>query len=206
MTIKKYILIEGNIGSGKTTLIDKLSNNEKYEVIREPVDLWLQIKGTDNKNLLQEFYENPSRYAHLFQTMVFITRLQSIEHDQVKNIRFCERSILTDKYVFGKACINSGKMSDIEINCYNIWFDWLENNFFKKPDTIIYLQCSPEKCYDRIKERARSEESSVPLAYLKELHDLHEEWINNTDIPSLTINNDIDNNFDSIINQIKDFI
>jgi deoxyadenosine/deoxycytidine kinase len=104
MNHKKYILIEGNIGSGKTTLLDKLSDHEHFEVIREPVDLWLKIKGDDGKNLLQEFYEDPVKYAHLFQTMVFITRLQSTEHEQTRNIRFCERSILTDKHVFGKSC------------------------------------------------------------------------------------------------------
>lgn len=207
MDHQKYILIEGNIGSGKTTLLDKLSNNEKFEVIREPVDLWLKIKGSDGKNLLQEFYEDPVRNAHLFQMMVFITRLQSIEHEQTKNVRFCERSILTDRYVFGRSCISSGKMNELEINCYNLWFDWLETKFTKKPDAIIYLKCSPEKCHSRIHQRSRSEEASVPLEYLQELHDYHEEWINNcTDIPTLTINNEVDNNFDSIIDEINKFI
>jgi deoxyadenosine/deoxycytidine kinase len=207
MNHKKYILIEGNIGSGKTTLLDKLSNNDEYEVIREPVDLWLKINGSNGKNLLQEFYEDPTRYAHLFQTMVFITRLQSIEHEQIKNTRFCERSILTDRYVFGKSCIDSGKMNELEINCYNIWFDWLETKFYKKPDAIVYLRCSPNKCYSRIHERARTEESTVPLKYLQELHDYHEEWINNcANVPTLIINNDIDNNFDSIINEINEFV
>lgn len=207
MNCKKYILIEGNIGSGKTTLLNKLSNNEEYEVVYEPVDLWLKIKDSNNKNLLQEFYEHPSRYAHLFQTMVFITRLQSIDHEQIKKIRFCERSILTDKYVFGKACINSNKMNELETKCYNIWFEWLEKKFFKKPDAIIYLKCSPEKCISRMNERGRNEETQVPLKYLTELHDYHEEWISNClEIPTLVINNEIDNNFDDIINEINNFI
>ena len=60
MTNKWYI-VEGNIGSGKTTLLEKLNSNENFEVIREPVNLWLDIKGFDVKNLLHEFYENPTR-------------------------------------------------------------------------------------------------------------------------------------------------
>jgi len=207
MNHKKYILIEGNIGSGKTTLLDKLSNNEEFEVIREPVDLWLNIKGCDGKNLLHEFYEDPKRYSHLFQSMVFVTRLQSIEHEQTKTFRFCERSILTDKNVFGKSCIESGKMNELESNCYNMWFDYLEQKLFKKQDAIIYIKCSPEKCQSRIQKRARSEESGIPLEYLQELHDNHESWINNcTDSPVLIIDNEVDNNFESIINQINDFI
>lgn len=207
MNNKKYILVEGNIGSGKTTLLNKLSNIKDYEVIYEPVDQWLNIKDSNNNNLLQEFYKDSEKYAHLFQTMVFITRLQTIEHEQTKNYRFCERSILTDKNVFGKACINSGKMSELEAKCYNIWFEWLEKKFFKKPDIIIYLRCSPEKCNSRIMKRGRSEENSVPLEYLEELHNYHEEWINNcTDIPILIIDNEIDNNFNSIIDKINNFI
>jgi deoxyadenosine/deoxycytidine kinase len=97
-------------------------------------------------------------------------------------------------------------MNELEINCYNIWFDWLEKNHFKKPDAIIYLQCSPEKCQLRVKERSRSEDVNVPLEYLQELHDYHEEWINNTDIPTLIINNDVDNNFDMVIKEINSFI
>jgi hypothetical protein len=79
---KLHIIIEGNIGSGKTTCIDKLESNENFEVIREPVDMWLKIKGSNDKNLLQNFYEDQSRYSYLFQTMVFKTRLESIEHEQ----------------------------------------------------------------------------------------------------------------------------
>ena len=107
---KKWYIIEGNIGSGKTTLINILKNFNNFEVIEEPVNLWLNLKGDDNKNILQEFYDDPERYAYIFQTMVFKTRLNSIDHPQDKDIRFSERSIWTDKYVFGISCIESKKM------------------------------------------------------------------------------------------------
>ena len=207
MSNKLRIIVEGNIGSGKTTCLDKLESNENFEVIREPVDLWLGITGSDGKNLLQEFYEEPTRYAYLFQTMVFKTRLQSIEHEQTKPVRFCERSIWTDRHVFGKSCIQSGKMNQLETNCYKFWFDWLEEKFYEKPQGIIYLRCSPEKCFARMHQRARHEEDSVPLEYLKELHEYHETWINNnTNIPVLVIDNDTDNDWDNIMNQINQFV
>jgi thymidine kinase len=203
----KWYLVEGNIGSGKTTLLEKLNQNENFEVIREPVNLWLSIKGSDGKNLLQEFYEEPVRYSYLFQTMVFKTRLESIDTPQLKPFRFSERSIWTDRYVFGKSCINSRKMNTLETNCYHFWFDWLENKFFKKPDGIIYLRTSPEKCFERMHERARNEESSVPLEYLQELHNYHEEWFNNwKETPVLVINNNLDNNWDGMLDQVNNFI
>ena len=203
---KKWYIVEGNIGSGKTELLNILNDNINCEIIKEPVEVWQSIIG-DNKNILQQFYEDPVRYAYLFQTIVFKTRLQSIDHLQVKSIRFSERSIWTDKYVFGKSCIESKKMNELEKNAYMQWFDWLEEKFFKIPDGIIYLQCSPEKCYERMNIRARNEESSVPIEYLKEIHLNHEEWINSWKKTSvLILNNNNDNDWINIINQIETFI
>lgn len=206
-TNKKMFLVEGNIGSGKTSLLEKLEENTSFEVCREPVDLWLATKSSDGKNLLQEFYEDPIRYAYLFQTMVFKTRLQSIDHEQVKPFRFCERSIWTDRNVFGRSCIETKKMNELETNCYHFWFDWLEEKFFKKPDAIIYLRCSSEKCLERVSQRGRSEEAGVPLEYLKELHNYHEEWfLKETKVPVLVIDNEKDNDWENIMEQVNKFI
>lgn len=207
MNQNKWFLVEGNIGCGKTTLLDKLEENNNFEVIREPVDLWLQIKGSDDKNLLQQFYEEPDRYAYLFQTMVFKTRLESLDNHQIKPFRFSERSIWTDRHVFGKSCINSKKMNDLETNSYKFWFDWLEKKFFKKPDGIIYLRTDPEKCLDRIYERGRYEESTVSLKYLNEIHDYHEEWLCNcTQTPIFIIDNNNNNDWNNVLNKVNQFI
>jgi len=203
---KKWYIIEGNIGSGKTELLNKLNENINCEIITEPVEVWQNITG-NGKNILQQFYEDPSRYAYLFQTIVFKTRLQSIDKPQLKLIRFSERSIWTDKYVFGKSCIESNRMNELEKNAYYQWFEWLEEKFFKTPDGIIYLKCSPEKCYERMNRRGRNEESTVSIEYLKEIHLNHEEWLNSwmkTD--KLILNNDNDNDWNNIIRQIKHFI
>lgn len=206
-TNKKWFIVEGNIGSGKTTLVNILKNNENFEVIEEPVKLWLELKGDDNKNILQEFYEDPHRYAYIFQTMVFKTRLNSIDHPQEKDVRFSERSIWTDKYVFGKSCIESQKMNKLEASCYNFWFDWLEEKFNPQPDGIIYIKASPQKCMERINKRGRVEESSIPLSYLEELDFRHNEWLENwTKTPVLILDNEEDNNWQEILNEINNFI
>ena len=204
---KKRFIIEGNIGSGKTTLINKLKQNPKFEVFEEPVNIWLDIKGDDNKNLLGLFYEDPHRYAYLFQTMVFKTRLQSTDKPQIKDVRFSERSVWTDKYVFGKSCIESGKMNTLETNCYNSWFDWLEEKFNPVPDGIIYVKTSAEKCLERIKIRSRSEEDTIPLDYLKELDNRHNEWLCNWNkTPVLVIDNEEDNQWEEILEKVKNFV
>lgn len=203
---KKWYIIEGNIGSGKTELLNKLNEYMDCEIIKEPVEVWQNISG-DGKNILQQFYEEPTRYAYLFQTIVFKTRLQSLEHNQTKIYRFSERSIWTDKYIFGKSCIESNKMNELEINAYYTWFEWLENKFFKNPDGIIYIQCSPEKCYERMNKRGRNEETSVKLEYLNELHNKHEDWLQNWNKTKLLIiNNDNDDDWNNVITKIKKFI
>ena len=207
MSQNKWFLVEGNIGCGKTTFLDKLEENNNFEVIREPVNLWLEIKGSDGKNLLQQFYEEPDRYSYLFQTMVFKTRLESLNCQQIKPYRFSERSIWTDKNVFGKSCINSHKMNELETNCYKFWFNWLEDEFFQKPDGIIYLRTDPLKCLERIHERARYEETSVNLNYLNEIHNYHEEWLKEwNQTPLLTIDNNNDNDWNTILDKVNNFI
>jgi deoxycitidine kinase len=203
---KKWYIVEGNIGSGKTELLNKLNEYIDCEIIKEPVDVWQNI-SIDEKNILQQFYENPTRYAYLFQTIVFKTRLQSIDIKQIKRYRFSERSIWTDKYVFGRSCIESNKMNKLETIAYYQWFDWLEKKFFKRPDGIIYLYCTPDKCYERVNIRSRTEETTIKTDYLNSIHDYHEEWIRNwTKTDVLIIDNTIDNDWINIIKQIEKFI
>ena len=204
MSYKKWYIVEGNIGSGKSTLLIHLNNLNNVEIIPEPVDVWTNIKDDNNKNLLEHFYEDMDRYSYMFQAMVFKTRLESIDTPQKEKLRFSERSIWTDRHVFGKMCIQNKKMNSIETECYNYWFNWLENKFRPKPDCIIYIRCSPEKCLERIKQRGRSEESSVSLEYLQKLHNYHEDWLNNwkqTDV--FVIDNEKDNDWSNILQKIN---
>ena len=207
MSSKKWYIVEANIGSGKSTLLEKLASRENAEVIPEPVDRWLNIKGDNNKNLLHHFYDDMNRYSYLFQSMVFKTRLQSLDKPQIKPIRFSERSIWTDKYIFGKSCIDSKKMNTLETNCYLEWFDWLEQKFEPNPSGIIYIRCSPEKCSERINTRGRLEESTIPIEYLRDLHYRHEEWLTTwTKTPVLIVDNELDDNWENILEQIDAFI
>ena len=106
-----------------------------------------------------------------------------------------ERSIYTDRHCFAKLCYESGKMTELEYNIYCNWNDWLSDHFKVKPDAYIYLRCEPDVNVERIKERSRDEESSIPKEYLEKLHEKHEEWMNTekTRIPVLTI--DANENF-----------
>lgn len=184
---QKWYIIEGNIGSGKTTLINKLKEQQNIEVLEEPVIKWKQIKDEKGENILGLFYQNPQKYAYLFQTIVFKTRMMDIETPQSKPIRFSERSIWTDKNVFSKNCRELGYLNEIEKNVYDTWFYWLENKLERKPNAIFYLKAAPEICMDRIHIRNRQEETNITLDYIKSIHEKHEEWLNDKEYQGIPV-------------------
>ncbi len=175
---KKWFIIEGNIGCGKTTLIRNLKASGDYEVIEEPVEEWKSIQNEQGENILGLFYKDGKRYAYLFQTIVFKSRIRSLENPQEKPVRFSERSIWTDKNIFSKNCYEMGLMNTVEKSTYDYWFNWLESKIKRMPDGIIYLRASPETCLERMKKRDRVEEHSVSLDYLTKIHEKHDAWLN----------------------------
>ena len=88
-----------------------------------------------------------------------------------------ERSIYCDRYVFAKNCYQSGLMKKTEWQLYCRLWDWLESNWCTEPDKIVYLRTPAEVCLERIESRGRSEESTIPIGYLRDLEVLHDEWL-----------------------------
>jgi len=183
ITDDHWFIIEGNIGSGKSTLCRMLKEEMKddAEVIYEPVDKW---RGTcdavSGNNILQNFYIDQNRWSYAFQTYTFLTRMEDVMSEQKKSLRFIERSIYTDKLVFARSLYDTGKMTSLEWNMYNRWFDWLSEECFKKvnrPSGFIYIRANPETSYQRMLKRERSEEKCVPLEYLKTVSQYHDEWL-----------------------------
>lgn len=188
----KIISIEGNIGSGKSTFVEYCKNNlpeiNNYKIVfvDEPVNLWEKIKDKNGKNIIQNFYENQEKYAFPFQIIAFISRLMYLKNkinDSINeltepNKKICvitERSIYTDCFVFAEMLKNTGKMNDI---CHEIYLQMF-NEFSKdfSLNSVIYINATPEKCYERINKRNRHGEENISLDYLFECHQMHEEYI-----------------------------
>jgi len=207
------IYVEANIGAGKSTLLRLLGNRKLNNIryIQEPVNEWLETKDSTGKNILEYFYENQNKWSFPFQMNSFISRTHSIAESK-DDVIFAERSVYTDKYCFAQNCYESGKMTEMEWNIYNKWHSWLVDSFKLKPEAYIYLRTSPQTCINRIKERSRNEESTIPLDYLEKLHQKHEEWLldKNSDIPVLTIDAEKnlfdENELNSVVDQIDSFL
>jgi deoxyadenosine/deoxycytidine kinase len=206
------VSIEGNIGSGKSTIINYLKNYQKNNsnivFVDEPVSEWLNIK-IDNKNALELFYENQKENSFWFQILAYITRLRNllevIENNQNKII-ICERSIYTDKYVFAKMLYESGFIKEIEWKTYSYWFDTFKSK--TSLDLIIYVNTEPTECYNRIIKRNRQEEiNKISKEYLTLCHNKHLEWFDiiNSRITTINGHQSIENiykSMDGIINSL----
>jgi deoxyadenosine/deoxycytidine kinase len=198
------ISIEGNIGSGKSTLVEYLKSLGTYIFVDEPVSEWLSIKDKEGSNALECFYKNQKENAFCFQILAYITRLKKLM-DKIKEspsdvVIITERSIETDRNVFARMLYEDGLLSSIEWETYNYWFSTFKD--VSKVDLIIYIKTSPEKCLERINKRNRIEESSIKLDYLVKCNHYHDDWLNNIDDKKITIDghDTIDNIRTKVIN------
>jgi len=203
----KIFSIEGNIGSGKSTLLELLKNSKfNFIYLPEPVNIWNEIKDSAGTTILEKYYQDQERYAFPFQMMAYITRL-SLVREAIKNlpsgtIIISERSIYTDREIFAKMLYDSGKIEEV---CYSIYLRWFNEFTESRLDGIIYVQTNPSTCVNRIEQRNRKGEESIPLSYLEDCHRYHEDWVNKTIIPVLFIDGQPQHSQETLI-QIADFI
>src|SRR5437870_248426 len=119
--VKTLVSIEGNIGVGKTSLINLLKTKlgDDAEYIYEPIDEWLNIKDNNGKDLLQTFYDNKARWSYTFQNIAYITRMKLII-DKIRNSDkqyiILDRSSTADLNTFAKMLYDDGFLNDIEWN------------------------------------------------------------------------------------------
>lgn len=173
------ISIEGNIGSGKSTLVNHIRKEYPHVVIvDEPVEEWSSITDLDGTTILEKYYGDQERWAFAFQMMAFITRVKRLSCIPKDKIVITERSVFTDKAIFAKMLYDSKKISEIEYKIYRKWFDEFASTI--KVDHIIYMKTPPTVCFDRVISRGRQGET-IPLEYLEECHVYHEKWLSNGD-------------------------
>ena len=175
--LPKIISIEGNIGVGKSTLIDNLETyykNENIEnviILREPVDAWtLFVDSKDNEKILTKFYNDPKKFSLSFQILVLKTILEllveTIEKNSNCKLIICERSILSSRHVFTKMIYDSSQMNELEYKIYESLFDeWVNSTVFT-PSKIVYLNITPAVSYERIVKRSRVGENVIELDYV----------------------------------------
>jgi len=172
-----YISIEGNIGSGKTTLADKLS----YELGARKI-----LEQFADNPFLPLFYQDPDRYAFSVELFFMTERYKQLQGDLTKPDLFNEY-IISD-FFFVKSLLFARKnLMQEEYKLYQMLFSVL-NNTFPNPDILIYLHRDVSFLMDNIKTRNRPYEQDIKEDYLLKIQDSYFEYLRNiTSFPVLIL-------------------
>ena len=192
---KKIYALEGNIGSGKTTIMKIISNHFKdVEFIEEPVKQWQNLGGM---NLLDSFYSDPKRWGFSFEFFSMLTKIESLlkAAESDKPIIIIERSIFSNR-VFMDLSKELGKLDTMEYcmltNVYNFYL----THVYPQISGIIYLDTPVEECINRITRRNRGEECSIEKSYLDAIKNKMDEMCNSSTMIVIRIDGMYDCNRD----------
>jgi deoxyadenosine/deoxycytidine kinase len=153
-----FLVIEGNIGAGKTTLAQMISNDFNAQLIVE--------KFADNP-FLERFYENPSAHAFTLE-MSFLAERYSQFNNELQNRDLFKDFAVAD-YYFMKSLIFAGvTLSDDEYNLYRKFFNLIYTRL-PRPDLFVYLHASSDKLLANIAKRGREYERLIEKEYLEKI-------------------------------------
>lgn len=179
------IAIEGNIGVGKSSLLPELKEHlpGSWEVMDERAD-----EDPEFKELLNAFIKDPNKQAH-FQSWITQRRLKEFQAlSQVATHYLFERSFLGE-LVFCHANFMRHERPDGRYMGY--YYNIVDALKQCRYDAVVYLKASPEKCFERIRARARKGEDSIEFNYVRHLHACYETHLTESarvlGIPVLTI-------------------
>ena len=178
----KLVLVAGNIGTGKTSLTERLGDRLGWCTAYESV--------IDNP-YLGDFYQNMDAWS--FHLQVFFLGHRAQQHlELVSDPRsaIADRSIYEDVKIFARALSHQGSLSERDYRSYQRVFQLIADQL-PEPDLLIYLIAPPEILLQRIEERGREMESGISLEYLSLLDSFYEDWMDTFDLcPVLKIRSD----------------
>jgi len=167
--MKKFIVVAGNIGVGKSTLVKLLCEYMAWEPFYEPV--------TDNP-YLADFYQDMQSWAFHSQIFFLTHRLRIHRKllDRPGSV-MQDRSVYEDAEVFARNLFLQGSINERDYHTYLELYQVL-TEFLPPPDLVIYLRASISTLIDRIMIRDRGYERTITPTYLEQLNDLYEDWVN----------------------------
>ncbi len=184
-----FFSLEGNIGSGKSSLLDVVletlntAGDQTTKVLHEPVGRWSEPISSSAGGMLQAYYEDPKRNGFAFQMFVLLSRVE--QHQEMtacwSGIRavLSERCVASDFELFGRPMRASGMIDDVQWKAYTAWTEHVRQHVVgaQVSPRVVYLRVLPEVSLQRIARRGRAGEQAIDRAYIEMLHAAHEAWI-----------------------------
>lgn len=162
-----YIAISGNIGSGKTSLT---------EILTEGLGATPLYEESGNP-YIADFYEDMNRWSFNFQIYFLGCRMkQGLRIREIPGYIVQDRTIYEDAHIFAENLHEMGLMSTRDYSTYMKIFD-LSANLIPTPDLLIYLRASVPTLVSQILKRGRSYEMGIDLEYLERLNNRYNHWI-----------------------------
>jgi len=179
---KHLVLVAGNIGSGKTSLTERIGSRLGWRNAFESV--------SDNP-YLPDFYQEMAKWS--FHLQVFFLGHRAEQHLEMANdprSAIIDRSIYEDAFIFARALHDMGNISERDFNTYQKIYQMVVRNL-PTPSLLVFLYAPVNILTERIKRRGRSIESGISEDYLRRLELYYTEWLDSFDLcPVLTIKTD----------------
>jgi deoxyadenosine/deoxycytidine kinase len=168
--MKKFVAVAGNIGVGKSTLVEMLCVRMDWEPFYEPV--------AENPYLV-DFYKNMDAWSFHSQVFFLAHRLRShYKLGQHPTSVVQDRSVYEDAEIFAKNLYMQGHIQRRDYQTYRDLYE-TTMQFLPPPDLVIYLRASVPTLLNRISNRGRAYEQTISSDYLHGLNNLYESWIDN---------------------------
>ena len=176
--MKKFIAIAGNIGVGKSTLVEKLCAKLKWEPFFE---------GVVDNPYLADFYQDMRAWSFHSQVFFLSRRLHDLRQlrDFPRTV-VQDRSVYEDAEIFAKNLYKQGHIADRDWSTYRELYQVL-TELLPPPDLVVYLSASVPTLLHRIAQRGREYEKSIAPDYLAQLNVLYDEWIGDFELSPVLI-------------------
>lgn len=155
-----FLVIEGNIGAGKTTLSTMISQKYNAKLILE--------QFSDNP-FLPKFYKDPDKYSFPLEMSFMAERYNQLKK-QVADQDLFKNFTVADYYFMKSLIFSKSTLQEDEYSLYSKFFDIIYQNI-PKPSLYVYLHLSTERLLENISKRGRSYESEISADYLKRITD-----------------------------------
>lgn len=160
-----FIAVEGNIGAGKTSFCNRIADDFNCQLI---------LESFEDNPFLQQFYQNPERYAFSVELFFMAERQKQLQEGLLKPELF-KQGTIADYFFLKTLLFAKNTLKDEEYRLFSRIFQVL-NAPFPKPDLLVYLHRSVDNLQENIAKRGRTYEKNIQASYLQKIQNTYFEF------------------------------